>query len=143
MDHAFSFNCSNQSSGPALANRRPCSNFPSVPFSLFLPLFSLSVPLPPFPFHPLPATRWPLKTSYGSGIGAPRHFFGWAKSLPQPRLPSLAFTFFPFLPSPPLPSLRSRPSNTARVWQSAVSCFSGVWGGAPGGKRIWCILALI
>ena len=37
-------------SGPALANRRPCSNFPSFPFSCFLPLFSLSVLLPSLPF---------------------------------------------------------------------------------------------
>ena len=44
--------------------------------------------------------------------------------------------------TPPLPPRRSRPLNAARVWGSAVSSPSGVWGQSPSRNRIWCISAL-
>ena len=103
------FRATGRHPGPPLPNRRPCSNFPSFPFSCFLPLFSLSVLLPSLSL-PLPASGLAVWRK-----GATPKFFGWAQSLPPHHTPSLPFIFFPFPFSPPL-SLRLEvdPSNTAR-----------------------------
>ena len=57
--------------------------------------------------------------------------FGWAKSLPLPRLTfRLLYLSFPSsFPSPPFPVVVG-PLSTARGLGSAVSFPSGVWGGA-------------
>jgi len=74
--------------GLALANRRHCSNFPSFPFSCFLSLFSLSVPLLSLPFPPYQLAVWRK--------GRHAKSFGWAKSFPPHHLPFSYLYLFPF-----------------------------------------------
>jgi len=109
-------------SGPALANRRPCSNFLPPPFLLLL--FSLSVPLPPLLFAP----RTPLNQL--------RVWHRWRHTkIFSPRLPfHHPYLFFPFPLSPISLFLRLEvdPQIDLQlgVSRSAVSSSSGVWDGA-------------
>ena len=103
------------SAGPVLANRRPCSNFPPLPFSFFLPLFSISVPIPSL--APSPPQSGPFKTIYRSGLGGatPKFFGGQIPPSTSTLLPS-PLPFLSFSPISPRLSLRLEldPSNTAR-----------------------------
>ena len=117
--------------GPALANRRPCSNFPST--------FPPSCPSSPFPFlsppFPFPPPRRKVAGINQLGVwhrGALRQNF-WVGQIPPSTSSSLPFTSSSLSLSLSLLSLLFEvdPSDTARDLGSAVNSSSGVWGGAP------------
>jgi len=91
-------------------------------FSSFLPLFSLSVPLPSLPF--------PL---YQLGVWHRRRYAKnfWLGKIPPSTSSSLPFTFSSLFLSTLSILFEVDSSNTAKDLGSDVSSSSGVWGGAP------------
>jgi len=114
--------------GPALANRRPCFNFP--------PPFLLPDPFIPFrssPLHSL-ATRprsGPLKTCSYRVWHRWRHSKIFPPRLPFPHL----YLFFPSL-SPLSLRLELDPSNTVRGLEELCKLLQRGLGRSPSGKRI-------